>query len=637
MRSRTNWTSGALLIGAVLCLGTATSFAKPKPHFLPLKPLSADQSVLIDKAILREKVTIKELQKRAPIVQTYIQNMKPDVKLYAVPVSDQYFVSRVDFRKGFDASAYEQKPVKQSLLHSPMRAMSDLGKMLHFEPEFQTTGFMDMMFVDPANFDKQHYDFYFARREFLGSVRTVVFDVSPKKGDKAGSFLGRIWVEDQDGNIIRSNGTFTGNHQDEVPHFFHFDSWRMNLQPDVWLPVAIYVEDSNKAFSDQSYSFKAQTYFWGYSLKLPSAEGENSTIQVENATDQSENSQDVSPLEAQRAWVSQAEHNVLDRLVTAGLLAPPSDFDKVLETVANNIIIGSKLVLPGDVHCRVLLTAPLESLAVGDTILISKGLVDVLPSEEDLAAVISFQLGHMALGHHVDTRYAFNDRLLFPDEVTYQQIRMNHNDKDNEAAAKKSLELLKASVYQDKLPNAALFFAQLTARQKELTALVTPRIGDSLLRKDGTPWMADLARMAPKLDMDNLTQLAALPLGSHLKIDPWDDQVYQLNMRPAVLLTPRDKMPLEVTPVFLKLARYASPVAPPAPSAPASAPTAQPASGGSDAGAGGLGSAGAQSGPAPDQSAPSTGVATPPPDSTIQAPVAGAASPDAAPGTLAPR
>jgi hypothetical protein len=347
----------------------------------------------------------------------------------------------------------------------------------------------------------------------------------------------------------------------------------MNLQPDVWLPTAIYVEDTEKASSDRSYTFRAQTYFWGYSLKLPTSQSDNESIQVENATDQSENSQDVSPIEAQHAWVSQAEHNVLDRLVKAGLLAPPSDFDKVLETVTNNLIIGSNMVLPGDVHCRVLLTAPLESLAVGDTILISKGLVDVLPTEEDLAAMISFQLAHIALEHHVDTKYAFNDRLLFPDQATFERITMNHTDADNEAASKKAMQILRNSVYNDKLQNAALFLAQLTAREKQLPALVTPRLGDSLLRKDGTPWLAELARSAPKLDIANMSQIAALPLNSHLKIDPWDDMVYSLNARPPVLINPQDKMPLEVTPVFLKLSRYAPPASP------AAAPAAPPAQG----------------------------------------------------------
>jgi hypothetical protein len=80
-----------------------------------------------------------------------------------------------------------------------------------------------------------------------------------------------------------------------------------------------------------------------------------------------------------------------------------------------------------------------------------------------------------------------------------------------------------------------------------------------------------LTQGAPKLDMDNLAQIAALPLNSRLKIDPWDDKVFTLNVKPAPLLNARDKMPLELTPVFYRLQRYsdASPAAPPANAQPA--------------------------------------------------------------------
>jgi hypothetical protein len=264
-------------------------------------------------------------------------------------------------------------------------------------------------------------------------------------------------------------------------------------------------------------------------------------------------------MEARRAWVAQAEANVLDRLVQAGVLAPPSDFDKVLETVTNNLIIGNNLELPTAIHCRVLLTAPLESLAVGNTILVSKGLIDVLPSEEDLAAILSFQLAHISMGHHVDTRFAFNDRLLFPDTSTFQRISMNHSESDDSLAAKKAMQLLNNSVYHDRLGNAGLFFVQLEARAKELKALTTPRLGDSLLDTNGTPWLAELTKNAPKLDTDNMQQIAALPLGSHLKVDGWDDRVSSLNAKPMAMLNARDKTPFELTPVFLKLSRYTQP------------------------------------------------------------------------------
>jgi hypothetical protein len=528
--------------------------------FVPPTPLTPAQTELVQKAIAQEKVTVKAIQAHTPVVQTYIQNMRPDPQLYMVPESDQYLLGRVDFGKTFGDKGYETKASSHGFFKGSFKYVSGLTKSLNIS--YSSTGFMDMMFLDPVSFDQQHYDFTFVRREFLGNIRTVVFDVRPKPKTGAGRFSGRIWIEDEGGNIVRFNGTYSSSANDEVTRYYHFDSWRQNLQPDVWLPAAIYVEESQGGTGKKGTGFRAQSHFWGYSLKLPTRESDAESMTIENAQDQSENSQDVSPLAASRQWVSQAEGNVLDRLVQAGLLAPPSDFDKTLEQVTNNIIIGNKLSLPGDIHCRVLLTTPLESLAVGNTILVSKGLLDVLPQEEDLAAVLSFQLAHIALGHHIDTRYAFNDRLLFPDEATFQRINMNHTVADDADAAKKAMDMFNASIYHDKSGSVSLFYQQLVARAKSLPALVTPRLGDSLLKADGTPWMSGFLNQGPKLNIADMSQdRAALPLGSRLRTDAWDDKVYALNLKGDQLINPRDKMPLELTPVFYRLQRYQGAVA----------------------------------------------------------------------------
>ena len=544
----------------ILVLGTTCAYAKKQPKYEQSRALTPEQAALVQRAVGREKVLIKAIQQRTPLVETYIQDTRPDVKLYEVPVDDQYMLSRVDFGKGFFDKQYTPRAAaKKSWFKGSFGAISGLTKALGLEKfTYSPTGFMQMMFVDPTGFDQQHYVFSYVRREFLGSVRTWVFDVHPKTDVKGmGRFYGRIWIEDQDGNVVRFNGTYTGpTSEDSSKYYFHFDSWRMNVQPGVWAPAAVYIEDTLRDPVAHAQSFKGQTTYWGYSLKLPTRESDAESMEIENAQDQSDNSADVSPLQAEREWISQAEQNVLDRLTQAGLVAPPSDFDKGLEQVTTNIVIGNNLQLPSDIHCRVILTTPLESLAIGNTILLSKGLVDTLPDEPALAAVISFQLAHIVTGHHIDTRYAFNDRLLFPDTATFRRITMNHSTPDDEEAAKKAVDLFNHSIYHDKASSVGLFFQQLEARQKALPALFTPRLGDSLMRADGQPWLMGLTQGAPKLDMDNLTQIAALPLNSRLKIDPWDDKVFTLNVKPAPLLNARDKMPLELTPVYYRLQRY---------------------------------------------------------------------------------
>ena len=106
-------------------------------------------------------------------------------------------------------------------------------------------------------------------------------------------------------------------------------------------------------------------------------------------------------------------------------------------------------------HSRVLLTDTIEATTVGNTILISKGLIDTLPNEESIASVVAMELAHVAMGHHIDTRYAFNDRLLFPDESTFQRINMYHSDHDNAEAAKKAMSTCRTPCTRTSCPAPA--------------------------------------------------------------------------------------------------------------------------------------------------------------------------------------
>ena len=554
----------------IIILGASCAHAKTKePKYGQARALTAEQAALVQKAVAREKVLIRAIKMRTPLVETYIQNTKPDLKLYAVPISDMYVLSRVDFGKAFadkpfearSAKASDSKTQKHNFFSGSLASIAGLSKALGLEKfTYQPNGFMQMMFLDPSGFDTQHYAFSFVRPEFLGAVRTWVYDVHPKVPG-LGRFYGRVWIEDEEGNVVRFNGTYTGptNSEDNSKYYFHFDSWRMNVQPGIWLPVAVYVEETERQEGNKTVGLKAQTHFWGYSLKLPTRESENVSVKVDDAVDKSDDSQDVSPLQASRIWVTQAENNVVDRLVEAGLVAPMNQGgyeNKVLDQIVINLVVPNNLAFSDQLHTRVILTDTIEATTVGNTILISKGLIDTLPNEVSIASVVAMELAHVAMGHHIDTRYAFNDRLLFPDESTFRRINMYHTDHDNADAAKKAMEYLQNSMYKDQLPTAGLYYAELVERGKVLKGLTTPKMGDSLLKPDGTSWMADLQKMAPKLNWDDLTQSPALPLGSWLKTDPWDDKVHMLNAKRYAPMNARDKMPFEVTPIFYKLQRY---------------------------------------------------------------------------------
>jgi hypothetical protein len=562
---------------------------KTDQDILPARKLTASQNQLIDKSIAREKEVVKTIKERTPLVETYIQNMRPDQQLGQVPESDQHFLGRVDFGKIIGGDTYEvNKSTSQGTNDSgkfgffrhSASFITGLGSSLHLN--FNEGGFVQMLLMDSNDFDRQHYAFGYVRNEFLGTTPTAVFDVTPANGKHAtGRFFGRIWVETREGNVVRFNGNFAGTEKDSR-EFYHFDSWRTNVQPGLWLPTSFYVEESDSKSVSRTLKFKAINHIWGYVLKVPQKEAENTSLDVVGATDVSNEAQDVSPLGAQRAWVQQAEDNVVERLFQAGLLDAPSEFDKTLEALAGNILAYNNITLSRPIRCRTLLTEPLESVAVGNTIILSKSLIDTtaIVSQDgaqqmgNLNAILAFQIAHIILAHRLDTKYAFNDRLLFPTTSVFNRIPMHHTDADNAAAAKKAIELLSAKELEGGQQYFGLYLQQLNQRVKSLRALNEPMIGDGLVKSDTDPtfWLASMMAKSPKLDMNDLKQQAAMPLSSFLRRDPWTDQVITLHAAFEPLLSPADKMPFEVAPVYIKLGYYKPPVdATPAPAAAAPA------------------------------------------------------------------
>jgi hypothetical protein len=520
----------------------------PTPSAMPA-PTTMDQ--VVDRFIEREHGLMKALATRTPVVETYLQNLAADPQLGPVPSGDHYFLGRLDMGETVDRKDY----LKEQDKGMQTRLMGGFNKL--FKVEYQPIGFSWMVYADRTDFDREHYEFHYIRREFLGDVRCLVFDVTPKKGSGRGRFLGRLWVEDQDFNIVRLNGTYYPAPRNS--YFFHMDSWRLNLIPGYWVPSYIYSEEGDfSAGVKNKIAFKAQTRIWGYDLKKEGKDDELTQIRVDSVKDESATTQDASPLQAERVWQQQAEDNVVDRLTSAGLLAPEGDVDHILQTVVNNLEVTNNIDLPRPVRTRVLLTAPLETFSVGNTIVISRGLIDVLPDEASLAAVLSHELAHIVLGHNLGSKYAFNDRMLFSDDSTYNNLGFKHIPEEEAAADKKAIDLLNNSPYAQKLDNVGLFFKALQARAPQLNALLTTHLGNPLAENGTITRLAALSTKGPALDNNKLDQVAALPLGGRVKINPWDDKAEMVKTAPVAITSARDKMPFEVTPFYPRLARWAA-------------------------------------------------------------------------------
>ncbi len=518
---------------------------QPAPPQAGPQPTTMDQ--VVDRFVLREKGLITMLQTRTPVIETYLQNLTLDPALGPVPQNDKYFLGRMDLSTSIDRKDYIKDD--QSMEKHLLGGFSKL-----FKVQYQPLGFSWMIFADRNDFDRQHYDFRYIRREFLGDVRCLVFDVTPKPKSGQGRFLGRIWVEDQDYNIVRLNGTYAPRPRNA--YFFHMDSWRLNLIPGYWVPAFIYSEEGDfSAGVKNQMAFKAQTRIWGYDLKKDGQSDELTNIKVDSVQDDSPTAQDASPLAAEREWQQQAEDNVVERLQRAGLLAPDGEVDKILQTVVNNIEVTNNIDLPRPVRTRVLLTSPLETFSVGNTIVISRGLIDTLPDESSLAMALAHELAHIVLGHNLGSKYAFNDRMLFSDESTYQNLGFKHIPEEETAADKKAIEMLKNSPYAQKLDAAGLFLRILNTRAGALSALLTAHLGNNMAEGAAVTRMSQLMGSAPQVDWNKLDQIAALPLGGRIKLNPWDDKVELVKSQPVAITSARDKMPFEVTPFFPRLTR----------------------------------------------------------------------------------
>jgi hypothetical protein len=574
----------ASLISSAAFAQADAAATQPIAAQAPSSPL--DQ--VVDKLAAREAEYVKAMRQYTPLVETYLQEMQPDQTFGEVPKNDWYHLSRLSLtnktvdvlnfagKNDLSSDASEHKGFIARTASATGRTLS-LGK-LGADPQYgyMSSGFDSMVLVDTVGFNRARYDFKFVRKEFLGDVRTIVLDVSPKRvsGDKHPDvrFLGRVWVEDEAYNLVRVNGTYTPSPKGSA--FFHFDTWRTNMGPSQWLPAYIYSEESGLSEDKKHnvhYNFRAQTRLWGYNVTRPENNSELTEVMVDApdpVKDQSQQNTDASPLASERQWQREAEDNILERMQKLGLIAPPGEVDKVLETVVNNIEVTNNIDVQPEIRCRVILTAPLESFNVGHTIVISRGFLDTLPDEASLAAVLAHEMGHILLEHKFDTKYAFGDRMLFPDHQAFQRIDIKHTTKEETDADTKAAELLQNSPYKDKLASPGLFLAALQERAPQLPNLLTANMGSSIARVNkenkrdaGTTTlrMQSLQSSAPKLENADVKQIAALPLGGRIKMDPWTDRIEISKAKSVPLLTARDKMPFEITPIFPYLTRMTTP------------------------------------------------------------------------------
>ncbi len=547
------WLGPALLGALIGSAGGRQNASAQSPAGAQPAPSTPAQNVLafdefVDSAIRQERRVTVLVRNFKPVVETYLQEEQPDPILGTTPKSDDYFLSRLDLTG--------KAPATLTFADQDHLKPGKGRKLSRSAEPFAADSFAQELFPDLDHLDRQNYDFEFVRRETVGEVRCVAVDVRPRENSQNRGYVGRIWVEDRDFNIVRFTGTYTA--KEFSKRAFHFDSWRLNTLGIMWMPAYVYTEESNpRDPSSHGVWFKAQTRIWGYDM----AHAGDHREYAKPLTDapewvdpkRHEASQDMNPANTLGQTTYTPEDNIVERLQVGGLMAPDGAVNQVLQTVVNNLMVTNDLDIAG-VRCRVLLTTPLESFVMGRTIVVSRGLLDVLPDEATLAAVLAHELAHIVLGHSTGAAYLSGLTLPFSDLQIFNNLNFHFDPAQEAAADKKGLELFSKSPYKDQLADAGLFLKALESRSPQLPNLLHGRFSNDF-GSSHLVGMQALANSGKPLQMDRVDQIAALPLGSRIAVDPWSDRIEMLKSKPVRPESAAEKMPFEVTAFYPHLKR----------------------------------------------------------------------------------
>lgn len=391
-----------------------------------------------------EQQMIVGLRESSPLLETYLQSLVPNTQAER-PIEDAYFLSKVDFSRSYkDGGRSGYQTFIFGGNREDRKVHVNNGERFELYPD----GYLDMLFVDIEAFDADTYDLTYIQRDTWNGKRCLMFSVVPRNPRLQGHFKGQIWVEDTAFKIIRIKGTFTPPHRPSfyrhlvgggnLPLYLTFDSVRRQVAPGTWLPFYTYF-DENKTWpqidrdAETDLHYRGHIFMWGYKGIHAKA--------------------DSNPAE---------KSNALAQLEKDRLLASPGPVEQSLNTIVRQIQVTNQIDLSG-VECRVLLTTPIEIFHVGRTIILSRGLLNILPDDSVIPVLVAREIGEILLGG----------------SSTDQQAE----------AWKMGLALVERAGYSKGVAYAYLLFTQLAQHSTQVPNLTRARFGRSLV---------DVARTAPE-------------------------------------------------------------------------------------------------------------------------------------------
>jgi len=112
------------------------------------------------------------------------------------------------------------------------------------QEDLEDLGGIQPFALEPSNVDKD--DFKYVGKEKIDELNLYVFDVTPKvmpdpKKTKVRLFQGRVWVDDQDLQIVKTRGK--GVPETKINKFPTVETYREQIDGRYWFPTYSYADE----------------------------------------------------------------------------------------------------------------------------------------------------------------------------------------------------------------------------------------------------------------------------------------------------------------------------------------------------------------------------------------------------------
>ncbi len=471
---------------AILCCGSIAISQEidvdelPRPEFRGLTQKQVSRLVFSN-----EQAMITRLASSHLVTEAYVQSLGHEQSKGIdrtldegsdSVIDDLYFLARVDLGR--------ESPVERLLIGgTPWRERYIQTNTGALEQIFPVGTFL-MLFVDLNSFDADRYSLAYKGKETLINTECLVFSVAPIKERDSGRFRGQIWVDSSSLSIVRIKGVFTGPYErwyeglKGPERYFHFDSWRERIG-NVWLPSATYFDERRAFRSDGNLEF----HYRGYAL-LWHQPAEPADVPESSKRTVAENTS-ASPI------------TLVTRLEADGLLAAPGSEEQRLDRIVRQITPASGTGTH-QIDCRVLVTTPAEVFSAGDVIVVSRGLLNIVPDDSVLAVLLARQLAHIVLGHTGGVAQTFSKSLFdLRGKKDFGGLGTRWSPDEEAAADSEAIVLLKGSPFEGAIPKASAFLSQLKSESHRFPNLARARFGAGIFPEGSSLVSKELAKPVP--------------------------------------------------------------------------------------------------------------------------------------------